>query len=61
MATASNILEALGLVAVVVGVYFFDWRAAVVVAGVLAVVVGFALDGAGRQPAVPALGEREIR
>ena len=29
MATASNLLEALGLVAVVVGVYFFDWRAAV--------------------------------
>lgn len=39
--TFSSLLEALGLVAVVVGVALFDWRAALIVAGLGVVLLGY--------------------
>lgn len=41
----SSIIELLGLLAVVFGAYEFDWRAAVVVGGLVIVLIGLALDG----------------
>jgi hypothetical protein len=40
----SSLLEVLGLLAVVVGAALFDYRAGLIAAGVVAVLVGLALD-----------------
>jgi len=40
----STPLEVVGLLLVVVAAYFVDWRLALAVAGLLLVLVGFALD-----------------
>lgn len=40
----SNLLEFVGLAAIVCGAYLFDWRLAAVVGGAVLVLVGFALD-----------------
>jgi Cu/Ag efflux pump CusA len=42
--TFSSLLEALGLIAVVVGVALFDWRAALIVAGLGLVLLGYLLS-----------------
>lgn len=44
----STVAEILGLCAVVAGAALFDWRAGVVVAGLVLVLVGLALDPPGR-------------
>jgi hypothetical protein len=44
MRVVSSVVEALGLLAVVAGVALFDLRAALVVAGVVLVLAGMALD-----------------
>lgn len=44
----STILELLGLLAVLVGAFLLDWRAGVVACGLVAILVGLALDPPGR-------------
>ena len=40
----ATLLEVVGIAAVVVGSYLFDWRAGVVVAGLALILFGAALD-----------------
>jgi hypothetical protein len=40
----SNLLEALGLLGLVVAAYFVDWRLALALASLVAVVLGLVLD-----------------
>lgn len=44
MRIASTLAEVLGLLAVTIGAYLFDWRAGLIVGGLVLVLVGLALD-----------------
>lgn len=48
MTTISNLLEVLGLLAVVVAAYLFDPRLGLLAAGLVAVLVGYVLDAPRR-------------
>ena len=50
-ALVSTVVELLGLAAVVFGVWLFDWRAAVLVGGLVATFIGYALDAVPAPPA----------
>lgn len=49
MRLLSTLVEVLGLLAVVVGAFLIDWRLGVMVAGVVLVLVGLALDPPRRE------------
>jgi hypothetical protein len=44
MGRLSSLIEALGLVAVVAGAALFDWRAGLIVLGLVLLLVGIVLD-----------------
>lgn len=48
MGMLSSLLEVLGLLAVVAGVTLFDWRAGVIVAGAVLVLLGWVLGSPRR-------------
>lgn len=48
MNAVSTLLELVGFAAIAYGVYLFDWRAAVIFAGVVCVLAGFILGAPAR-------------
>lgn len=50
-ALVSTVVELLGLAVVVFGVWLFDWRAAVLVGGIVVAFLGYVLDAIPTPPA----------
>lgn len=52
-ALVSTLVELLGLAAVVFGVWLFDWRAGVLVGGIVLAFLGYVLDAVPARPKRP--------